>query len=96
MAIGLSFFSTIGLSDQGLNLSDYRISDSEKTSGCPPLQIIRPQESLCRSRAALLGFLEAIAPPPPFPSSRSLWLGVITMRFFSGMDDSGFSFSKLS
>jgi hypothetical protein len=24
--------------DQGLNLSDYRISDSEKTSGCPPLQ----------------------------------------------------------
>ncbi len=33
-------YQTIGLSDQGLNLSDYRISDSEKTSGChecPPL-----------------------------------------------------------
>ena len=30
---------TIGLSDignQGLNLSDYQISDSEKTIGCPP------------------------------------------------------------
>jgi hypothetical protein len=25
------------ISDQGLNLSDYRISDSEKTSVCPPL-----------------------------------------------------------
>jgi hypothetical protein len=26
------------ISDLGLNLSDYRISDSEKTIGCPPLQ----------------------------------------------------------
>ncbi len=26
------------ISDQGLNLLDYRISDSEKTSGCTPLQ----------------------------------------------------------
>jgi hypothetical protein len=27
------------ISDQGLNLSDYRITDSEKTIGCPPLLI---------------------------------------------------------
>jgi hypothetical protein len=26
------------ISDQGLNLSDYWISDSENTSGCPPIQ----------------------------------------------------------
>jgi hypothetical protein len=27
------------ISDQGLNLSDYWLSDSEKTIGCPPLHI---------------------------------------------------------
>jgi hypothetical protein len=27
------------ISDQGLNLSDYRISDLEKTIGCPPLTV---------------------------------------------------------
>ncbi len=31
---------TIGLSDQGLNLSNYRISDSQKTTGCPALGFI--------------------------------------------------------
>ncbi len=48
---------TIRLSDQGLNLSDYRISDSEKTIGCPPLlksQFI-PRQTLagCRRAASL-------------------------------------------
>jgi hypothetical protein len=27
------------ITDQGLNLADYRISDSEQTISCPPLEI---------------------------------------------------------
>ncbi len=33
----LKKLSDYRISDQGLNLSDHRISDSEKTSSCPPL-----------------------------------------------------------
>ncbi len=31
--------SDYGISDQGHNLSDYQISDSQKTIGCPPLLV---------------------------------------------------------
>ncbi len=63
------------ISDLGLNLSDYRISDSEKTIGCPPLFILYVRQTKSfRLRTVKFRLLHPglLLIPRPRPQGRSL------------------------